>query len=836
MSIVATGLDYPSKKLPNQRQLGALLSRLRLHLPKEIDGDGGSGTGGLQKDPVAKARRLPRQTEYPRMGSRAGDAGLENGVSVRFFDAMRLPRAERSSSFNRLARAPRAGRVSSVRAAILLAIGLQGGTGGVMRAQILDQTFNPGANSAVCALALQPDDKLIVGGLFTRIAGVARSYLARLNANGALDSAFAGAVSGSVYALALQADGKVLVGGTFSSVSGVSRGRLARLNANGTLDPTFAPEVGAGIVRAIVVQPDEKIVIAGSFSVVGGQARQCVARLNRDGTVDPDFAADAAGYPPPGSVTVLALALQADGAILVGGQFATLKGQLRAGLGRVRRDGTLDESFNSNPNGVPAPVTAIVARKDGGILVGGSNFSIGTARRSLARLFADGTLDLAFSPVVLNSVTALAEQADGRVLIGGGFSAVNNQPQNQFARLLATGGLDTSLAYGAEGVIVNGQPPVMAIVTAADGRVVIGGSFANFGDVTRNGLARLVPPTLQVVAHPQNASVAPGATANFSTTVTGAAPTYQWRKNGNPIAGATNAGFTISAAQAADAGSYDVVATNNLGSVLSRAATLTIVSTARLANLSVRTALAADQSLIVGLVVSRGSAEVLVRAAGPALGQFGLAEAMMDPRLELYQDSTKLLENDNWPAVLAATAARVGAFPFANNSRDAAVLQVLSGSHSVVVGGTSPGVVLVEAYDASAGQGGRLVNVSARNWVGRDAAVLISGFSVSGTGTMRVLIRAVGPTLGGPPFGVPGVLADPKLEVFNAGGAKIIENDNWESGLAATFASAGAFPLAPDSKDAGLVVVLSGGQSYTIQVKGADGGTGIALAEVFELP
>lgn len=151
-------------------------------------------------------------------------------------------------------------------------------------------------------------------------------------------------------------------------------------------------------------------------------------------------------------------------------------------------------------------------------------------------------------------------------------------------------------------------------------------------------------------------------------------------------------------------------------------------------------------------------------------------------------------------------------------------------------GGNGPGVVLVEAYDTGVGTAARLMNISALNQVGTGGDILIAGFSITGYGTMRVLIRVVGPTLALPPFGVAGALADPNLELYQQGGALLGENDNWDPAIAATFPTVGAFPLAPGSKDAALIATLNAGTSYTVHAKGTTGGTGVGLIEVYELP
>ena len=252
-----------------------------------------------------------------------------------------------------------------------------------------------------------------------------------------------------------------------------------------------------------------------------------------------------------------------------------------------------------------------------------------------------------------------------------------------------------------------------------------------------------------------------------------------------------------------------------------------------LSNLSVRTSLAAAQTVIVGLSTQGGAKPLLVRAVGPTLGQFGLPGAMPDPRMQLYNGSSKVGENDDWNANISATFASVGAFKLTPGSKDSALIANVDGSASVQTSGPAGGVVLVEVYDVLPGNSQRLVNLSARNRVGTGADALIAGFSVSGAGTKRLLIRAIGPTLGA--FGVPGVLADPKLEVYE-GSTKVAENDNWEAGLAGSFGGVGAFGLTPNSRDSALIVTVRANQSYTVQVSGADGGTGEALVEVYELP
>jgi hypothetical protein len=337
---------------------------------------------------------------------------------------------------------------------------------------------------------------------------------------------------------------------------------------------------------------------------------------------------------------------------------------------------------------------------------------------------------------------------------------------------------------------------------------------------------------------PSSSTVTAGQTATFSVTATGTAPlSYQWRKDGAAISGATSSTLTLASVSAANAGTYTVVVTNSAGSVTSTGAVLVVneLPASRIVNVSIRTTLSPRQLLIVGLTMSGGANKnVLMRAVGPGLGAFGVGNAMIDPDLSLYDGNSRVAFNDNWGGgtSLATAAASVGAFPLASSSRDAALLQSFSGGRTLHVQGADGGNVLVEAYDAGSGNSPRLTNVSARNFAGSGGDTLIAGFVIAGDAPKRVLIRAVGPTLG--IFGVPGAIADPLLEVY-AGSNRIAQNDNWGGGLASIFGSVGAFALTPNSRDSALEISLNPG-GYTVHVTPASGAGGEVLLEIYELP
>lgn len=387
----------------------------------------------------------------------------------------------------------------------------------------------------------------------------------------------------------------------------------------------------------------------------------------------------------------------------------------------------------------------------------------------------------------------------------------------------------------------------------------------------RQNLRNTARPTPALGGFPQFANTAPAAvTVNPGTPVTFTAGasgadagqlTYQWRLDGRAIPGATAANFTVPNAQAGDAGNYSVLVTGSGGSLLGKATSLRLgsvnTSDARLSGLSVLSLTVSESDkLIVGFSVggvgTSGTKPLLLRASGPALAGFGVGGTIADPFLTLYSGTTVTATNDNWSANdaagLTATAARLGAFPFAAASLDSALLSnPASGGYTIHLtpsprSSTGGGMTLAEIYDATAPETltpatPRLTSVSTLTTIGPGREILTLGFSIQGTTPRTVLLRAVGPSLRA--FGVGGPITDPKLELFS-GSARIQTNDNWGAATNATEVSAafdqvGAFALARDAKDAALLVVLPPG-GYTVQATGVAAAAGTALVEVYEVP
>jgi hypothetical protein len=250
--------------------------------------------------------------------------------------------------------------------------------------------------------------------------------------------------------------------------------------------------------------------------------------------------------------------------------------------------------------------------------------------------------------------------------------------------------------------------------------------------------------------------------------------------------------------------------------------------------------------MLSGVVVSGPSTKrFLVRAVGPGLANFGVNGALPDPVLRIMAgDGTVLATNTVWgsssdAAQLSAMGGSVGAFPLAPGSADSAlVIELSSGSYTAVMSSASgqTGVGLIELYELDS-TASRAINLSTRAFVEPGEKILIGGIVISGFAPKRVLLRAVGPTLG--TFGLTGALVNPQLAVFDSNQAIVGENDDWGSSatspdVAAAITAAGAFTLPDGSKDAAFVLTLNPG-NYTLQMSGKDGGGGVALVEVYEL-
>lgn len=427
-------------------------------------------------------------------------------------------------------------------------------------------------------------------------------------------------------------------------------------------------------------------------------------------------------------------------------------------------------------------------------------------------------------------------------------------------RAVASGEPEPAYQWRKDGVAVPGATaPTLtltdvAVADSGDYTVVATGTAGTATSAVAT-LEVTVPP-IAITAHPASFTAASGGSASLSVTAEAEGTLgYQWYRNGTALTGATDATLAFDPLQPGDAGDYTVAVSADSGTVTSRFARVTVATPqpGRLSNASIRSIAGRGGSpLIIGMVMSGGSKDVLVRAVGPTLAaEYGLTGTLADPRMDVYtvaSGSSPAATNDNWgdagaAATLAPLFQTLGAFPLPDTaSRDAALVTPVDGPMTVHVNSEptgSSGVVIVEAYDPTDSTSPRLLNLSARNYAGTGDETLIAGFVIDGNEPKRLLIRGVGPTLE-LNYGLTGVLENPVLEVhtrINNVDTIIATNDDWgtETGVATASATAGAFALVDGSADAALIVTLPAG-AYTAHVSGAAGGTGEAIVEVYELP
>jgi uncharacterized delta-60 repeat protein len=492
-----------------------------------------------------------------------------------------------------------------------------------------------------------------VAGDFTALGGQARSHVARLYPDGTLDPDFHPAANDIVNCVAVQPDGKILLGGLFTSLASQSRTNLGRLNADGSLDAGFNPGA-AGLysssVYSLALQSDGKILVGGYFATLAGQTCNHLGRLNANGSLDTTFNAGA-------GLTVLAVAVQADGKILAGGAFGSLGGELRNGLGRLSntqpateslsctsstmtwlRGGTGPEAwrttFDACTNGTDWISLGDATRITGGWQQTGLSLPEGTTIR--ARAFCSGGR--------FNSSSWYVET-------GLGPAAVSQQPESRtnnagtIAQFLVQGAGTSPLScqWRKGGVLLSDSGNISGSQTATLTLTnVLGADAGSYSVIITNSSGSVTSQvaTLSVVdpfigTQPLNQTVDAGARVLFSATVVGTESLgYQWRRNGLNMPGATGPTLTLTNAQWADAGGFDLLVSNCFGAVTSAMATLSVNGPA--------------------ILVSDGS-------FGPHTNGFGFNVGCMGGQAVVIEASTNLL---TWVPVQTNLVTSEGIFLF----------------------------------------------------------------------------------------------------------------------------------------------------------------------------
>ncbi len=359
----------------------------------------------------------------------------------------------------------------------------------------IDNSFaiGTGFDNEVTAVLLQPDGKTVVAGKFTHFNGTVVNHVVRLKTNGTLDNTFTSNGATTPQEIALQADGKVLL-----AYAGLEQVTVKRLNSNGTTDTSYNAVIPIqdpnGIetyfptAYSLLAQADGKVLVGGSFFFGNSPPIGFLKRANADGSVDTSF------HFSNNAVTVYSLNLQSDGKVLAGGRNnLSPNGLLWTSnfLVRLNSNGSIDNSLlhSSVEQGANYAVQTTTIQNDGKIIVAGFFPEFNTyAAPNITRLNTDGTLDVTFNKVSAanGAITASAVQSNGRMVIGGTFSAYHFQSRNHIARIRENGTLDNSFNPGTG---TNGA--VTAVAVLPNGKIVIAGKFTTYNNQSAPGIVRV---------------------------------------------------------------------------------------------------------------------------------------------------------------------------------------------------------------------------------------------------------------------------------------------------------------------------------------------------------
>jgi|GEM_PF-1330273 len=458
----------------------------------------------------------------------------------------------------------------------------------------LDTTFLPDTYSSdvFYSMAIQSDGKIVVAGRRNTLAPI-YGVIYRLNKNGTSDRDFSsGPYATGVTSLnpkidsvtLFQSDAKILVCGGFdyyyNSAMGydVTSPRLLSLDQNGNINANFSSSAN-GEVFVSVVQDNQHILIGGSFTNFMGTGQNYIARIFNNGTPDISFNTGTG----PGD-TVRAIALEANGNILIGGDFTNVDGLSLPYLARLSPDGTLDNSYCPSPD---EPVyTIVIQPSDQKAVIGGYFLNVaGTSHNRIARINQDGTLDTNFNAdcgFVNSMVWALALQQNGKIVAGGRFNDVNGC--KKVARFMPSDGSVDSTFTSSTGVAIgygtSNSDEVRSICIQDDGNILIAGKFTTFSGESRYGIARLVgdpyePPTIQkpynTVIQTNITFINQGDPLTLTATTDGDLPmTCTWSFNENTlntsILTQRKSTLTVPNIQMQNYGKYKVVMQNAAGS------------------------------------------------------------------------------------------------------------------------------------------------------------------------------------------------------------------------------------------------------------------------------
>ena len=259
-------------------------------------------------------------------------------------------------------------------------------------------------------------------------------------------------------------------------------------------------------------------------------------------------------------------------------------------------------------------------------------------------------------------------------------------------------------------------------------------------------------------------------------------------------------------------------------------------SGSHLANISTRIKVGTGQNVLIGGFIIQGSQSktIIVRAMGPSLANAGIPNVLADPVLELHDPTGAVIaSNNNWQDGMQAGQIQQLGFGPPSSAESAMLVTVSPGSYTAIVTGWNggQGTGLVEVYELDASNT-RMMNISTRGLVGTESEPMIGGLIVQGGTAKKIIVRALGPSLGGGPIPIAGALDDPFLELRDASGNLVVSNDDWGNSPQASEIAATIPPV--NGRESAVIATLGAG-NYTAIVRGVDNATGVGLVEVFDL-